>query len=99
MRVVYADNHANVESIELEIAGHPMRVGVKHVTLDELLAQSDAISLHVPAQPGGQPVLGAEQLRRTKPGVVIVKLAFSGENTSLMYVQPLLSHAPAGLKK
>lgn len=78
MRVVYADNHANVESIELEIAGQPMRVGVKHVTLDELLAQSDAISLHVPAQPGGQPVLGADQLRRTKPGVVIVNTARGG---------------------
>ncbi len=78
MRVIYADNHANVESIEMEIAGQSIRVGVKHVSLDELLAQSDAISLHVPAQPGGQALIGAEQLKRTKPGVVIVNTARGG---------------------
>jgi D-3-phosphoglycerate dehydrogenase / 2-oxoglutarate reductase len=78
MKVVYTDNHATAESLELEIGGQVVRVGVKLVTLDELLHLSDAISLHVPAQKDGQPVLGAEQLARVKPGVVIVNTARGG---------------------
>lgn len=78
MKVVYTDNHATAESIELEVGGQPIRVGVKLVSLDELLALSDAISLHVPAQPDGSPVLGAEELKRVKPGVFIVNTARGG---------------------
>nr|MBP7515642.1 3-phosphoglycerate dehydrogenase [Flavobacteriales bacterium] len=36
MKVIYADNHATAESIELEVGGQPIRVGVKLVSLDEL---------------------------------------------------------------
>ena len=78
MKVIYADNHATAESIELEVGGQPIRVGVKRVELDELLAQSDAISLHVPAQPNGQALVGAEELKRVKPGVVIINTARGG---------------------
>ncbi len=78
MKVVYADNHATTESIELEVGGQPVRVGVKRLALDELLAQSDAISLHVPAQPNGQPLLGAAELKKLKPGVVLVNTARGG---------------------
>src|SRR5262249_40645227 len=78
MKVVYSDNHATAESIELEVGGEKIRVGVKHVSLDELLAVSDAISLHVPAQPNGQPVLGEAELAKVKHGAVIVNTARGG---------------------
>lgn len=78
MRVIYVDNRTTVEAIEMEIGGLPVRVPVKMVTMDELLAQADAISLHVPAQKDGQPVLGADELARVKPGVVIVNTARGG---------------------
>lgn len=78
MKVMYTDNHATAESIELEVGGQTVRIGVKLVTMDELLAQSDAISLHVPAQADGRPVLGADELARVKPGVVIVNTARGG---------------------
>lgn len=78
MRVIYVDNNAITEAIELEINGQSVRVGVKLVTMEELLAQADAISLHVPGQKDGQPVLGAEQLALVKPGVVIVNTARGG---------------------
>ena len=78
MNVIYSDSHATAESIELEIGGQKVRVGVKLVPLDELLAHSDAISLHVPAQTNGLPLLGAEQLKKVKPGVVIVNTARGG---------------------
>lgn len=78
MKVIYTDNHATAESIELELGGQTVRVGVKLVSLDELLQQSDAISLHVPAQRDGRPVLGPEQLAKVKPGVVIINTARGG---------------------
>lgn len=78
MRVVYVDSITTAEAIELEIGGHNVRVPVKKVDMDELLQQADAISLHVPAQPDGSPVLGTAELARVKPGVVIVNTARGG---------------------
>ncbi|MBK8613648.1 MAG: 3-phosphoglycerate dehydrogenase [Flavobacteriales bacterium] len=78
MRVIYVDNSAVAEAIELEINGQTVRVGVKMVTMEELLAQADAISVHVPGQNDGQPVLSAEHLAQVKPGVVIVNTARGG---------------------
>lgn len=78
MRVIYVDNNATVEAIELEIGGHTVRVPVKMVSMTELLQQADAISLHVPAQKDGRAVLGAAELATVKPGVVIVNTARGG---------------------
>ena len=78
MRVIYVDNHATAEAIELEIGGASVRVPVKMVELNELLEQADAISLHVPAQKDGRPVLGAAELELIKPGAVIVNTARGG---------------------
>ncbi len=78
MRVIYVDNNATVEAIELEIGGHTVRVPVKMVSMTELLQQADAISLHVPAQKDGRAVLGAAELAAVKPGVVIVNTARGG---------------------
>lgn len=78
MRVLYVDNHATAEALEMEIGGQTVRVPVKMVTLDEMLAQADAISLHVPAQKDGRPVLGKAELAKVKPGVVLVNTARGG---------------------
>ena len=78
MNVIYTDSHATAESIELEIGTQKVRVGVKLVSMDELLEHSDAISLHVPAQANGLPLLGVEELKKVKPGVVIVNTARGG---------------------
>lgn len=78
MRVIYVDNHATAEAIELEIGGNTVRVPVKMVDLPYLLSHADAISLHVPSQKDGRAVLGAEELAKVKPGVVIVNTARGG---------------------
>lgn len=78
MNVVYADNHATAEAIEVNVGGIPVRVPVKMVSMDDLLRLSDAISLHVPAQKDGRPVLGKGELAKVKPGVVIVNTARGG---------------------
>ncbi len=78
MRVIYVDNNATVEALELEVGGHNVRVPVKMVSMTELLQQADAISLHVPAQKDGRPVLGTAELAMVKPGVVLVNTARGG---------------------
>ena len=78
MRVIYADHTATAEAIDLDIGGTSIRVPVKLVEIDELLKNSDAITIHVPAQKDGQPVMGEAELSKVKPGVVIVNTARGG---------------------
>jgi D-3-phosphoglycerate dehydrogenase len=52
--------------------------GVRLVGIEELLAQSDYISLHLPLTPETRHVIDAEALARTKPGVILVNTARGG---------------------
>ncbi len=52
--------------------------GVTNCTLDELLAQSDYISLHVPATPETRRLIGREQLARMKPSAYLINTARGG---------------------
>jgi phosphoglycerate dehydrogenase-like enzyme len=46
--------------------------------LDELLATSDVVSLHVPLLPATQNLIGAAQLSRMKPGAVLIQASRGG---------------------
>ncbi len=52
--------------------------GVRLVTLDELLAESDYISLHLPKTKTSANMIGAEQFARMKDGVRIINCARGG---------------------
>jgi D-3-phosphoglycerate dehydrogenase len=52
--------------------------GVKMVTLDELLAESDYISLHLPKTKESANMIGAEQFAKMKNGVRIINCARGG---------------------
>ena len=52
--------------------------GIKMVALDELLSQSDYISLHLPKTKESAGMIGAEQFARMKNGVRIVNCARGG---------------------
>lgn len=54
------------------------RTGVEPVELDELLARSDVISLHVNMSPDNIHLLGAAELEKCKPGVFIVNTSRGG---------------------
>src|SRR4051812_11032411 len=45
----------------------------KSVSLDELLATSDVVSLHVPLLPATQNLIGAKELARMKPGTILIQ--------------------------
>ncbi|OAP37882.1 3-phosphoglycerate dehydrogenase [Sinorhizobium glycinis] len=53
-------------------------MGVVKVELDELLAQADFITLHVPLTDKTRNVLSAEAIAKTKPGVRIINCARGG---------------------
>jgi D-3-phosphoglycerate dehydrogenase len=52
--------------------------GVAAVTLDELCARSDVISLHVPLTPQTRGLLGPVEISRMRPGVIVVNTARGG---------------------
>ncbi len=54
------------------------QLGIELVDLNELLSRADAISIHLPKTPETLGLIGADQLAKTKPGVLIVNAARGG---------------------
>lgn len=54
------------------------REGIVLCGLDELLSQSDVVSLHTPLLPSTHHLINAERLARMKPGVVIINTSRGG---------------------
>jgi D-3-phosphoglycerate dehydrogenase / 2-oxoglutarate reductase len=50
------------------------RAGCEAVSLDELLAQADIVTLHCPSTPQTKKLLNAETLGHMKPGAIVVNL-------------------------
>ena len=51
------------------------RLGVTFVSLEELLSRSDVVSLHVKLTSESRGLIGAEQVRRMKPGALLINTA------------------------
>ena len=52
--------------------------GVTLVELDAIIEQSDVITVHVPLNKATRDIVGAEQIARMKPGVMLVNVARGG---------------------
>jgi len=68
MTVLYYDIRANLDVPNL----------YKKASMDELLAKSDFISLHVPIEKGKPAVIGANEFAKMKKGVYIINCARGG---------------------
>ena len=84
MRVLFAD-HAP-----------PRAPGVTFTPFDEVLAQSDVISLHVPLSPATRNMIGLEQLRRMKRTAILINTARGGLVDEQALVQALSEGLIAG---
>jgi D-3-phosphoglycerate dehydrogenase len=75
-------------TLTLDLSGGiKVDVPVKKVTFEELLAQSDFISLHIPFT--AKPVLGKAEFEKVKPGVGIVNCSRGGTIDELALVEAL----------
>ena len=58
--------------------GRAAQMGVRLVTLDTLLQESDFISVHLPKTPETLGLIGDEELHKVKPSLVVVNAARGG---------------------
>jgi len=54
------------------------QLGIELLTLEDLLARADIISVHLPKTPETNGLIGKDQLALTKPGVIVVNAARGG---------------------
>ncbi len=74
---------ARARAFEARLLGHDpflpaekaREMGVPLVPLDDLLSQSDVVTLHSTAAPKGRPLLGAAEIARMKHGAMLVNVA------------------------
>jgi len=76
MKVIGSDISGKNIEVDLEIAGISLSYTIENISMDELLAQSDYISLHVPSL--DKPVLGADEFAKMKDGAVLLNASRGG---------------------
>jgi len=79
MKVIGVDPFVEHVDVELNIQGLSPKptVRVESVSLTEMLAQADVVTLHIPAQ-DGKAVIGAEEMKTVKHGAILVNTARGG---------------------
>jgi len=70
MRVIAYDPYVNDSAFE--------KVGAERVTLDQLLAASDVITVHTPLTDETKGMIGEQEMTKLKPGVLLVNCARGG---------------------
>jgi len=78
MRVLFFDRSKEEETVTLSINGSPFEVKLNVSTFEEVLRESDFISLHVPKQPNGSSVIGAAEFALMKKNAVVVNTSRGG---------------------
>ena len=78
MNVIAFDPFIENISIDLKIANQTIKVPVNMVEMDELLSDSDYISLHVPMPSNGEALIGENEFDKMKDGAKIVNAARGG---------------------
>lgn len=68
MRILYCDEQAAPPELEREL-------GARRVRKEELLRESDFVSLHVPLTPATRHLIGAAELEQMKPTAILVNTA------------------------
>ncbi|MXV52424.1 3-phosphoglycerate dehydrogenase [Pedobacter sp. HMF7647] len=90
MDVLAFDLHPVPAQLELEFAGNTkVNIPVKSVTLNELITESDFISLHIPFV--DHPILGKEEFDLMKKGVGVVNCSRGGVIDELALIEALNS--------
>ena len=76
MEVIAVDPFLENADVSFGPSSHTVTVNIKTVPMEELLANADVISLHVPFL--GEPALGAKEFAQMKDGVLIANASRGG---------------------
>ena len=76
MTVVPVDPFMDEATIDMNINGTSVPVNLKTASMDDMLAQADCISLHIPFT--GKAVLSTDEFNKMKDGVILVNAARGG---------------------
>ncbi len=84
MKVIAVDPMIQTAELKFDFGGQFLSLSLPTVTIENLLAQSDFISLHVPS--GQKPILGKEEFDKMKKGACIINTARGGtvDETALL---------------
>jgi len=74
-----------------------LSLGVEYVSLDDLYAQSDILSLHCPLTPESHHLINAESLALMKPGVILINTSRGGLVDTQSVIKGLKSRIIGGL--
>lgn len=89
MKVIAYDPFIEKANLELDFFdGQTLNFEIKTISKDEVIKQSDFITLHVPAQK--EYVIGKEELKAMKDGVIIVNAARGGVIDEAALVQAIV---------
>ena len=78
MRVMFFDRSKEEETVTLSINGSPVEVKLNVSSFEEVLRESDFISVHVPKQPNGSSVIGAAEFAQMKKNAVVMNTSRGG---------------------
>jgi len=78
MNIIAFDPFMEKATIDVQVANQTVSFEVKTASMDELLANADFITLHVPAPKGGGAVIGSDEFAKMKDGVIIANAARGG---------------------
>ena len=88
MKVIASDNYVDTADITLDFFdGQKVTIEVKTKPIDDLIQQSDFITLHVPAQK--QYVIGRAQIEKMKDGAAIINAARGGVIDEVALIEAL----------
>ena len=88
MKVIASDNYVDTADITLDFFdGQKVTLEVKTKPIEDLIQQSDFITLHVPAQK--QYVIGREQIAKMKDGAAIINAARGGVIDEVALIEAL----------
>ncbi|HYM69503.1 MAG TPA: C-terminal binding protein [bacterium] len=88
VRIIAADPYVDAAAMRAE--------GVEKVSLDDLLAQADIVSLHTPLTPETRGMLGAAGFGRMKPGAVLINTSRGGVVDQAALIEALRSGRLSG---